>query len=49
MESYRFEPTKCKALTLSRKRTPAVPNMYFGNTKLAVETELSILGVAVDS
>ena len=44
-----FEPTKCKALMLSRKRTPAIPDMYFGNTKLAVQTELSILGVAVDS
>ena len=44
-----FEPTKCNALMLSRKRTPAIPDLYFGNTKLAVETELSILGVAVDS
>ena len=44
-----FEPTKCKALMLSRKRTPAIPDLYFGNTKLAVETELSILGVTVDS
>ena len=33
-----FEPTKCKALMLSRKRTPAIPDLYFGNTKLAVET-----------
>ena len=33
---------------LSRKRTPAIPDLYFGNTKLAVEMELSILGVAVD-
>ena len=44
-----FEPTKCKALMLSRKRTPAIPDLYFGNTKLAVETELCILGVAVNS
>ena len=44
-----FEPTKCKALMLSRKRMPAIPDLYFGNTKLAVETEISILGVAVDS
>ena len=44
-----FEPTKCKALMLSRKRMPAIPDLYFGNTKLAVETELSILGIAVDS
>ena len=44
-----FESTKCKTLVLSRKRTPAIPHLYFGNTKLAMETELSILGVAVDS
>ena len=44
-----FEPTKCKALMVSRKRMPAIPDLYFGNTKLAVETGLSILGVAVDS
>ena len=44
-----FEPTKCKALMLSKKRTPAIPDLYFGNTKPAVERELSILGVAVDS
>ena len=44
-----FEPTKCKALMLSRKRASAIPDLYFGNTKLAVETELSILGVEVDS
>ena len=31
------------------KNDPAIPDLYFGNTKLAVETELSILGVAVDS
>ena len=43
-----FESTKCKALMLSRKRMPAIPDLYFGNTKLAVEMELSILGVAVD-
>ena len=34
---------------LSRKRTPAIPDLYFGTTKLAVVTDLSILGVAVDS
>ena len=44
-----FEPKKCKALMLSRKRTPAIPDLYVENAKLAVGTELSILGVAVDS
>ena len=33
---------------LFRKRTPAIPDLYFGTTKLAVVTDLSILGVAVD-
>ena len=44
-----FKPTTCKALMLSRKRTPAIPDLYFGTTKLAVVTDLSVLGVAVDS
>ena len=47
MESY-LEPTKCNALMLSRKRRPAFPDLYFGTTKLAVVTDLSILGGAVD-
>ena len=34
---------------LSRKRTPAIPDLYFGTTKLAVVTDLNILAVAVDS
>ena len=33
-----FEATKCKVLMMSRKRTPAIPDLYFANTKLAVET-----------
>ena len=33
---------------LSRKRRPAFPDLYFGTTKLAVVTDLSILGGAVD-
>ena len=44
-----FEPTKCKALMLSRKRMPTIPDLYFGITKLAVEKELTILGVTFDS
>ena len=44
-----FEPTQCKALMLSRKRTPAIPDLYFGTIKLALVTDLSILGVAVGS
>ena len=44
-----FEPTKCKALMLSRRRMPTIPDLYFGSTKLAVEKELSILGVTFDS
>ena len=44
-----FEPTKCKALMLSRKRMPTIPDLYFGSTQLAVERELCILGVTFDS
>ena len=32
-----FEPAKCKALMLSRKRMPTIPDLYFGITKLALE------------
>ena len=42
-----FEPSKCKALTISRKRNPTWSDLFCGNTKLA-ENELEILGVTVD-
>ena len=43
-----FEPTKCKALTISRKRIPTSLDLYFGDTKLTETEELVILGVTVD-
>ena len=48
MESY-FWTHKMQGLDTVYKNDPAIPDLYFGNTKLAVETELSIIGVAVDS
>ena len=44
-----FEPSKCKAMVISRKRKPTSPNLHFGNTRLGVEKELTILGVTIDS
>ena len=43
-----FEPSKCKALTISRKRNPTREDLFFGNTKLAEKDELEILGVTID-
>ncbi|PIK40190.1 putative RNA-directed DNA polymerase from mobile element jockey-like [Apostichopus japonicus] len=44
-----FEPSKCKALTISRKRNPTKLDLMFGNSKLAEKEELEILGVTIDS
>ena len=44
-----FEPSKCKAMTISRKRTPTRLDLLFGNTKLTEKEELEILGVTIDS
>ena len=44
-----FEPTKCKAMMISRKRSPSTYDLYFGNSKLAVKKEIEILGVTIDS
>ncbi|KAI8518836.1 hypothetical protein Bbelb_020930 [Branchiostoma belcheri] len=43
-----FEPAKCKAMTISRKRNPTRSDLFFGNTRLAEKDELEILGVTVD-
>ena len=43
-----FEPAKCKALTISRKRQPSRIALYFRNTRLTEVDELQILGVTVD-
>ena len=44
-----FELSKCKAMTISRKRNPTKLDLLFGITKLAEKEELEILGVTVDS
>ncbi|KAI8502616.1 hypothetical protein Bbelb_193180 [Branchiostoma belcheri] len=43
-----FEPAKCKAMTISRKRNPTRSDLFFENTRLAEKDELEILGVTVD-
>ena len=42
-----FEPTK--SMIVSRKRTPSSINLYLGDCQLAVQDELEILGVIIDS
>ena len=44
-----FEPTKCKAMMISRKRSPSTLDLYFWNSKLAVKKEIEILGVTINS
>ena len=44
-----FEPTNCKAMVLSRKRKPTIPDLLLGNSKLVVQKELVILGITIDS
>ncbi|KAI8485838.1 hypothetical protein Bbelb_363900 [Branchiostoma belcheri] len=44
-----IEPTKCKTMTISRKRSRARSDLFFGNTKLAEKDELEILGVTIDN
>jgi hypothetical protein len=44
-----FEPSKCKSMTISRKRNPSTLDLYFGDCKLVEKVELEILGVTVDS
>ena len=44
-----FEPSKCKALTISKKRNPTALDLLFGNTKLAEKEELDILCVTINN
>ena len=44
-----FEPTKCKTMVLSRKRTPSKLDLYFGDCRLPIVNDLDILGVTIDS
>ena len=43
-----FEPTKCKAMTISRKRTPSMLNLFLGTVQLTNKDELDILSVTFD-
>ena len=44
-----FEPSECKAMTISRKMNPTRLDLLFGRTTLAEMDELEILGVTIDS
>ena len=44
-----FEPSKCKAMTISRKRNPTRLDLLFGSTTLAEKDSLEILGATIDS
>uniref|UniRef100_A0A3Q1FAP0 Uncharacterized protein n=1 Tax=Acanthochromis polyacanthus TaxID=80966 RepID=A0A3Q1FAP0_9TELE len=44
-----FEPSKCKAMMISRKRKPSTIRLFFGNCELTIKSELEILGVTFDS
>ena len=44
-----FEPSKCQAMVVSRKRNPFDLKVYFDNTEVTVTNELKILGVTFDS
>ena len=43
-----FEPTKCKAMTITRTRQPTRTDLFFWTTKSSEVEELEILGVTVD-
>ncbi len=43
-----FEPSKCKFMTLSRKRTPSNLDLHFDGHQLATTKELEILGITID-
>ena len=43
-----FEPSKCKAMTISRKSNPTNSALFFGTTTLAEMDELVILSVTID-
>ncbi|XP_060775509.1 uncharacterized protein LOC132885169 [Neoarius graeffei] len=43
-----FEPSKCKFVILSRKRTPSALDLHFNGHQLTMANELDILGVTID-
>ena len=44
-----FEPSKCKALTITRKRSPTGLDLQFVNIQLVEKEELEIFGVTIDN
>ena len=40
-----FEPSKCKAMTISRKRNPSTLDLYFGDCKLVEKDELELINI----
>lgn len=43
-----FEPSKCKAMVLSRKRLPSCPDLFLGATRIDLCEQLNILGLCID-
>ena len=43
-----FEPSKCKFMTLSRKRIPSQMDLLFDGHRLTSTNELDILGITID-
>ena len=44
-----FEPEKCQAMVISRKRTPSACKLYFNETPIELTREIKILGTTFDS
>ena len=44
-----FEPSKCKAMILSRRRNPSRPDIFFGTTKISLSEQMEVLGLCIDS
>lgn len=44
-----FEPSKCQAMILSRKRCPSSPVFFFGSTKIRLGEQMVFLGLCIDS
>ena len=49
LHQYCFEPSKCKAIILSRKRNPSTPDLFFGTTKILLSEQIDVLGLRIDS
>ena len=44
-----FEPQKCQAMVISRKRSPSVCNLIFNGVPIPLTNEIKILGATFDS